>query len=142
MELTWWGTAGFRVVTGGEVFLIDPYLTRNAAARPVQPLDPSGVTDGARIFLSHGHFDHIQDVADIAVRTGAEVFCCPVAGGTLVGRGLPGEQLRAVTEDGRTFDFGEYRAQAFYSRHVVFDPRPHPSHPAQDPLPDFFAGAP
>ncbi|MBU2551116.1 MAG: MBL fold metallo-hydrolase [Proteobacteria bacterium] len=121
MELTWWGTAGFRVRSGDDVFLIDPYLTRNAAARPAQPLGPSDVSDGTRIFLSHGHFDHIQDVPAIAARTGAEVYCCPAAGGTLVGNGLGTEQVRAVTEDGRLFDFETYQAQAFYSRHVVFD---------------------
>jgi len=26
MEITWWGTAGFQVKTGKQVFLIDPYL--------------------------------------------------------------------------------------------------------------------
>lgn len=121
MELTWWGTAGFQVKTGDEVFLIDPYLTRNEAALPVQPLSPEDVTEGARIFITHGHFDHVEDVGTIAARTGAEVYCCPVAGDTVKRNGAPPEQVRPVLSDGLSYDFGEYQAQAFYSSHVVFD---------------------
>jgi L-ascorbate metabolism protein UlaG (beta-lactamase superfamily) len=121
MELTWWGSAGFRVVTGDQVFLIDPYLSRNAAARPVQPLSPTDVTDGAQIFLSHGHFDHAYDVPAIASRTGAAVYCSSVAGETLVRQGVDPAQVHAVSADGQAFDFGGYQAQAFFSQHVRFD---------------------
>ena len=123
MELTWWGTAGFRIKTGDQVFLIDPYLTRNPRARPAQPLRPADVEDGARIFLSHGHFDHLQDVPEIAGRTGAAVYCSSIAGGTLVSQGLDPGLINAVTADGQAFDFDGYRAEAFFSRHVVFDRR-------------------
>lgn len=121
MELTWWGTAGFRVVTGDQVFLIDPYLSRNAAARPVQPLSPGDVTDGAQIFLTHGHFDHAYDVPGIASRTGAAVYCSPAAGEALVRQGLDPGQVHTVSADGQAFDLGDYQAQAFFSRHVRFD---------------------
>ena len=60
MELTWWGTAGFQVKTGDHLFLIDPYLTRNAASRPRQTLTPSNVTAADQIFVSHGHNDLIS----------------------------------------------------------------------------------
>jgi len=52
MELTWWGTAGFQVKTGAHVFLIDPYLSRNAAARPNQKLVPSDLSAADQIFVS------------------------------------------------------------------------------------------
>jgi L-ascorbate metabolism protein UlaG (beta-lactamase superfamily) len=45
MELTWWGIAGLQIKTGNHVFLIDPYLSRNATARPKQPLRPSDISD-------------------------------------------------------------------------------------------------
>ena len=60
MEITWWGTAGFQIKTGEDVFLIDPYLTRNAAARPKQTLTPADINAAGRIFISHGHNDLIS----------------------------------------------------------------------------------
>ena len=42
MKLTWLGTSGFRIETGDSAFLIDPYLTRNPEATPVQDLRPVG----------------------------------------------------------------------------------------------------
>ena len=59
MELTWWGIAGLQIKTGNHVFLIDPYLSRNATARPKQPLRPSDISDADQIFVSHGHFDYL-----------------------------------------------------------------------------------
>ena len=70
MEITWWGTAGFQVKTDGHIFLIDPYLSRNAAARPEQAFVPSAISRADQIFVSHGHFDHIFDIPAIAAQTG------------------------------------------------------------------------
>ncbi len=120
MLVTWYGTAGFRVETGGRAFLIDPYLSRNADARPRLPFGPQDVTEAREIFLSHGHFDHAADVPLIARQTGARVYCSAVAAGTLRRQGVPGAQL-VVARDGDGFDFGVYRAQCFHSAHARFD---------------------
>jgi len=112
MELTWWGTAAFRLTAGDRALLIDPYLSRNVAARPVQPLGPADVTDGDPILLTHGHFDHAYDVPAIAARTGATVYCSPAAGEALVRQGLDPAQVQAVSTDGQAFDLGGYQAQS------------------------------
>lgn len=121
MELSWWGTAGFQFKTGEYTFLIDPYLSRNDGARPRQSLSPPDVTAADQIFISHGHFDHIFDIPAIAGKSGATVYGCPVAAETLQQKGLKGDQIRVVPKDGHAVDFAGYRAQAFYSRHVIFD---------------------
>ena len=59
MELTWLGTAGFRIKTDKYTFFIDPYLSRNDKALPRRSLKPSDIQDGDVILISHGHFDHI-----------------------------------------------------------------------------------
>ena len=120
MLVTWYGTAGFRIETGGGGLLIDPYLSRNAEARPALPFGSEGVTEGDEIFISHGHFDHIADVPQIARRTGACVYCSAIAAEALHRQGVPGTQIVAV-HDGEGFDFGVYQAQCFHSAHVRFD---------------------
>ncbi len=123
MELTWLGTAGFQFKTGENTFFIDPYLSRNATARPQQPWVPSDLPAADQIFVSHGHFDHIYDIPAIASRTDCRVYCCPVAADTLKQNGIKSDQIQEVSEDGFAAAFEGYRATAFFSHHVTFDRR-------------------
>ena len=121
MELTWFGTAGFRIKTDKHTILIDPYLSRNEQAIPRQSLNPSDIQDGEMIFISHGHFDHIYDVPTISSNTGAKVYCGKGIGDTLIQNGMEKGQIHEVNFDGENFDFNGIQAQAFFSRHVQFD---------------------
>jgi len=121
MEITWWGTAGFQIKTNRHVLLIDPYLSRNAAARPRQTLVPADISRADQIFVSHGHFDHIFDIPAIASKTGCSVHCCPVAANTLEQKGVAGDQIQKVMTDGYLAEIEDYRARAFFSQHVKFD---------------------
>ncbi len=123
MEITWWGTAAFRIRTGQDLFLIDPFVSRNPQARPGQPIRPDDIREGTRIFITHGHFDHIMDVPIIAGNTGAVVYCDETVAQTLVRDGLDSKQLKVVTAHGQVFDCGGYQAEALFSRHVKFDKR-------------------
>ena len=122
LDLTWLGTAGFRVRAGAAAFLIDPFVSRNSRARPVQELGPEDIREGRQIFISHGHFDHIRDAPGIAARLGAKVFCHPSQARTLVRDGLDPGLVTEVREDGQSFDFGWFSARADFSRHIKFDP--------------------
>jgi L-ascorbate metabolism protein UlaG (beta-lactamase superfamily) len=121
MKLTWLGTAGFRIETDDGAFLIDPYLTRNPEATPVQNIRPDQLEPAGQIFISHGHFDHLLDVPIAAEVTGAIVYCDPVAADTLMKNGLSPERIHAVSRNGADFNFGTYQARAFHSRHIRFD---------------------
>jgi L-ascorbate metabolism protein UlaG (beta-lactamase superfamily) len=67
-ELTWLGHGGWSIQTGGKVVLLDPFLDQCPTA-PVRSAD----IEADFILVSHGHFDHVGDVASIANRTGARV---------------------------------------------------------------------
>lgn len=123
MELTWLGCAGFKLDHQGEGILLDPYLSRNRSALPVQSLTVEELGPVSHIFVSHGHFDHAMDVPGIARLTGAVVACDPKAAQTLTTAGLDPEQIRVVSKDGEFFEAGSFRARADYSRHVRFDLR-------------------
>jgi L-ascorbate metabolism protein UlaG (beta-lactamase superfamily) len=69
-EITWWGHAAFVVKSpGGAVIAIDPWLSN--------PKAPKGMSWPAQvdaILVSHGHFDHVGETAELAKKTGAQVI--------------------------------------------------------------------
>jgi len=67
-ELTWLGHGSWSIRAGQTNILLDPFLDENPAA-PVK----SEEVEADFILVSHGHFDHVADVAPIAHRTGATV---------------------------------------------------------------------
>ena len=68
-EITWLGHGSWSIRTGGQLVLLDPFLDEN----PLAPVKSDKV-EADYILVSHGHFDHVADVAPIAQRTGAKVI--------------------------------------------------------------------
>ena len=72
MKYTFFGHACFRLDTGKEKLLFDPFLTGNGDAA----VSPNRVKCDY-ILLSHAHNDHFGDSVEIARRTGATVVAIP-----------------------------------------------------------------
>jgi len=121
MKLTWFGTAGFKIESGEHTLLIDPYFTRNPKALPLQPLKASDIQTAHQILITHGHFDHILDVPEIAKKTDAMVYCGRGVDQTLIQKGLSPDHIHRVRTDGKAFRFDGLKVQAFFSRHIQFD---------------------
>ncbi len=71
IRLSWYGHATWLITVGaagGQQILLDPFLTDSPTA-PVKLNDLSVKT----ILISHGHFDHVADAAEIANRNDATV---------------------------------------------------------------------
>ena len=68
LQLTWLGHGSWAMKIGEADVLLDPFLDENPSA-PCQAADLAADF----ILVSHGHFDHVADVAPIANRTGATV---------------------------------------------------------------------
>ena len=67
-RITYLGHSTFRFVTAGdEQIIIDPFLTNN----PHTPEDLKQVGELDTILITHGHFDHFDDVESLAGQTGA-----------------------------------------------------------------------
>ncbi len=65
-HLTWYGHSCFLIETGGKRILVDPFLDDSPTA-PIKAKDAAA----DYILVTHGHFDHISDVAKISARTRA-----------------------------------------------------------------------
>lgn len=122
VELKWLGTAGFQVRQGGHDLLLDPFLSRPQGAIPRLPTAWEDYDGVSLILVSHGHFDHAQDAARLALRSGARV-CAPrrvcralSRAGIAQDRLVENELVRTVAWHGATVEIVP-------SRHIVFDPR-------------------
>jgi L-ascorbate metabolism protein UlaG (beta-lactamase superfamily) len=71
MKIIWLGHASFRIEIGGQVVLLDPWLTGNPmfpAARRAEAI--AGAT---HVLITHGHGDHAGEAVAIAAETGAVI---------------------------------------------------------------------
>jgi L-ascorbate metabolism protein UlaG (beta-lactamase superfamily) len=82
LEVTWFGTAGFRFAYQGTTIWIDPYLTRlplgdflrRRVVLPSTGAIARWVDRADAVLVGHTHFDHALDVPAIARRTGCTVY--------------------------------------------------------------------
>jgi len=115
VQVTWLGTAGFRVEYGGHTLLLDPYLSRpglrKTLAGPLVP-DVEAIRRHAPradvIVAGHSHSDHILDIPEIARLTGARVLGSDSTSNLCRGYGLPASQILEVEAD-QAVEAGPFR---------------------------------
>jgi L-ascorbate metabolism protein UlaG (beta-lactamase superfamily) len=97
-ELTWYGHSAFKIKTpSGKVILIDPWITNPANKNGKEDLAKLDKVD--LILISHGHFDHVGNSADIAKKTGARLVSTFDLGRALVQYGgYPKDQMGFDTQ--------------------------------------------
>jgi L-ascorbate metabolism protein UlaG (beta-lactamase superfamily) len=123
LELTWIGTAGFRLAYQGTVVWIDPYVTRlslrDLLGRRAVPPSASAVAawiDRAdAVLVGHTHFDHALDVPAIAKRFGCKVYGSKSLAQLMRIHGLPAQAV--VVEPHRDHEVGPFRFRFVPSLH-------------------------
>jgi L-ascorbate metabolism protein UlaG (beta-lactamase superfamily) len=152
ISLAYLGTAGWQIVSGKMVILIDPYLTRAKYPSPnddVSADDPRPLvnvssiveTDTAVvdahiqradfILLTHTHPDHSLDMPYIARKTGARVIGTESTANVARAYSLPERQIHVV-KGGETLHFDGFAVRVIPSVHGIF----------RKPLPGQTAGPP
>jgi L-ascorbate metabolism protein UlaG (beta-lactamase superfamily) len=110
MKIKYYGHSCFAVVAGGKNLLFDPFISGNELAKDIDidkiPAD--------YIFVSHGHFDHMLDVVQIANRTGAMVVGSWELYDYFSKQGI--KNIHPLNPGGKIdFDFG--KVKAFMAQH-------------------------
>lgn len=100
MKFTYYGHASFSVEVSGKKLLFDPFITPNSLAKDID----INKIEADYILVSHGHGDHIADVAAIAKNTGATVIGAPEVLNWLKTKGV--EKVHEMNFGSFTFDFG------------------------------------
>lgn len=107
MKITYYGHSCFGVEINGKHLLFDPFITPNPLA---EKIDIESVK-ADYILISHGHYDHIADAADIAKRTGATVVCAYEIHEWLQKQGV--KSTHPMNTGGKwLFDFGKVKCVA------------------------------
>lgn len=133
--ITWHATANVRIHWRDAVVWFDPWFTRHPRADPKIHATIDDVDDGASIFMSHGHFDHLQDVPSILARKpSVHVYCSATAKDTIHAQLVAREEVDAadipacmervhVPAAGDTITVGNAGVQVdvIRSEHVRFD---------------------
>jgi L-ascorbate metabolism protein UlaG (beta-lactamase superfamily)/enamine deaminase RidA (YjgF/YER057c/UK114 family) len=138
LELTYFGTAGWRISDGTVVVLVDPYLSRLKYGEGGHPDDDrpafartdlawsdtalidSHVTEADFILCTHSHFDHLGDVPYIARKTGAKVIGHETTNTILRAYGIPDEQLYTV-KGGEDYQFENFSVRVVPGIHSALN---------------------
>ena len=140
LELTYLGTAGWKIADGDLTVLIDPYISRvKLGTGPgISPEDTrktvlrsdyfvsdtvgidSLITKADFILVHHAHFDHLSDVPYIARKTGAKVVGTETTCNILRGYGIPDDQLYPV-KGGEDYQFKDFSVRVIPSIHSALN---------------------
>jgi L-ascorbate metabolism protein UlaG (beta-lactamase superfamily) len=101
LSVTWVGHGTFVLRSpGGRTIVVDPWINGNPSCPPhFAPIDRADL-----ILVTHGHFDHVNDVAPIAKRTGAAVVGIFELCQWLAGKGV--EKTAGMNKGGSQEFFG------------------------------------
>jgi len=138
LEMTYFGTAGWRISDGNVVVLVDPYISRlkygngghsdddrphfarEDLAWSDTTLIDSLITEADFILCTHSHFDHLADVPYIARKTGAKVISHETANTILRAYGVPDEQLYTV-RGGEDYQFEDFSVRVVPGLHSALN---------------------
>jgi L-ascorbate metabolism protein UlaG (beta-lactamase superfamily) len=69
-KLTWLSHASWLIETESQRILLDPFFADNPAAK----VSADDFADVTHVLVSHGHFDHVSDVAAVIEKSGAQLI--------------------------------------------------------------------
>ncbi|MHB0870884.1 MAG: MBL fold metallo-hydrolase, partial [Chloroflexota bacterium] len=100
IRLRWLGTAGIELSTDQEVLAVDPFFTRPPFRRiwfgrvfPDRRLVAAKLPRCNYVLVTHSHWDHLMDVPEVVLNTGATALGSPNSCRLLTLLGVPEDRI-------------------------------------------------
>ena len=123
MKITWTTTASLLIESEGCVLAFDPFMEMPLNKHYDEPGRPELAElyrKADRVYISHGHFDHIYHFKNLYKGTDTQIFGTNEPVKSLLRDGLKKEQLHVI-RPGYKEDFGPFEIEAYQGRHCKFD---------------------
>ena len=119
MKITWYGTATIGIDDGKTKLLFDPFVRMN---KRIDTTQAEGFTGFDAILITHGHFDHIYPIPEIAkLDKTVPIYCTATPAKTLTENGVAEDRFRVFKPDD-VIQIGDFTIRPRRFRHIVFDP--------------------
>ncbi|MEO5953891.1 MAG: MBL fold metallo-hydrolase [Chloroflexia bacterium] len=134
VSFRWLGVAGVELTANGRTLVVDPFFSRPPFKRflfgriwPNRKLVREKVAACDFLLVTHAHWDHIMDVPEVALHTGAFTFGSPNTCRLLTLLGVPEKQISLI-RIGDKLTLGDFRVEVLPSDHrlIPFLPGPGP----------------
>ena len=119
MKITWYGTATIAIDDGKTKILFDPFVRMN---KRLETTPIEGFVGFDAVFVTHGHFDHIYSIPELAEKDKTvPIYCTQTPKKTLMERGVPEDRFMPMQPDD-VIQIGDIKIRPRRFRHIVFDP--------------------
>lgn len=119
MKITWYGTATIGIDDGKTKLLFDPFVRMN---KRIETTPIEGFAGFDAVLITHGHFDHIYNIPELAeVDKKVPFYCTEIPKKTLMGMGVAEERFKTIKHDD-VIEIGDFKIRVHRFRHIVFDP--------------------
>lgn len=123
MKLEWMTTASLLITSEDHTIAFDPFMEmpiENAIDEPGRPELIETYRKAERVYISHGHFDHIYHFRNIYKDTDTPIYGTAAPLISLERDGLSPDQLHLI-EPGYEDSFGPFSIRVYQGRHCKFD---------------------
>lgn len=120
IRLRWLNTAGFEIVmSNGKHILLDPFLDGNVNGLPCHPISIDEIERCDYLLLSHIHFDHAENVADLQKKFPQTNIFCPDLSADPLCQAKPINCCRLYrVRSGEKYEFDDVTIECFAGRHT------------------------
>ena len=119
MKITWYGTATIGLDDGETKLLFDPFVRMN---KRIDTTPIEGFVGFDAVFVTHGHFDHIYSIPELAEKDKTvPIYCTKTPKNTLIGCGVSEDRFKTIKPDD-IIKIGKFTIRPRKFRHIVFDP--------------------
>jgi len=118
----WLGVAGVELTSGRQILAIDPFFTRPSLTGLVKPVIPNARLVAEKlpacdtVLVTHSHWDHLMDVPQVLLQTGAVAYGSTNTCQLLRLLGVKGSQMQEV-HAGEQLSLDEFVVEVIEGQH-------------------------